>query len=479
MASFAPTEIERPRRPVAPGADGPWRGFRQPLIFRHKSAPSSISFSPVVPFDFAVASSLQVDVFSTQTNAIYRTLTRFKDIVRCASYRHDGKLLAAGDEGGNTQLFDMGSRTVMRSFGGHSRAVHVTRFTADGGKLLTASDDGRGLCWDVAAESQVCALEGHTDYVRSGALDTASPHIFATGSYDHTVRLWDIRAPRCVMTLKHVAPVEDCLLLPGGGMLATASGNAMTVWDLLSGGRVLQAVSAHSKTITALCADASAAHVLTASLDRTVKVYEVGTCNLVGAIKYDAPLTTLALSPHGTHLVVGTTDSNIVVRRKKKGAVAAGSAEGAAVAAADAPAERDPYALASYGAPGRVAEYQGPAAGPRHGTYRYFLRGRTHAAQPGDVVVAAARPAKLAGYDNALKRFRYHEAFDAALTDGSPEVTISLRSPSESFGVLWSPSESFEVLRSPSGPSRILRVPSVVFTAVDAKQIPFVPSDAS
>ena len=419
---FNPTPIERPRRPVAPGAAGTWRGFRQPLVFRQKAPPSSISFSPVAPFDFAFTSSLQVDVFSTQTNAVYRTLTRFKDVVRCASYRHDGKLLAAGDEGGCTQLFDLGSRTVMRTFTGHSRAVHVAKFMGDGGRLLTASDDGRALCWDVASEAQVCALEGHTDHIRSGALDPASPHVFATGSYDHTVKLWDVNAPRCVMTLRHVAPVEDVFILPGGGMVATASGNTLTVWDLLSGGRVLYAVSAHSKTITSLCADASAAHLLTASLDRSVKVYEMRTCKLVGAIKYDAPLTCCALSPLGTHLVVGTTDMSLCVRRRR-----AAIADAKAAAAAAPQAERDPLDLTSYGAPGYVADGRGaPAAGPRHGTYRYFLRGRRHAAQPGDVVISSSLPAKLAGWDAALRRFRYHEAFDAALADGSPEVVVSV-----------------------------------------------------
>ena len=419
---FNPTPIERPRRPVAPGAAGAWRGFRQPLVFRQKAPPSSISFSPVAPFDFAFTSSLQVDVFSTQTNAVYRTLTRFKDVVRCASYRHDGKLLAAGDEGGCTQLFDLGSRTVMRTFTGHSRAVHVAKFMGDGGRLLTASDDGRAICWDVASEAQVCALEGHTDHIRSGALDPASPHVFATGSYDHTVKLWDVNAPRCVMTLRHVAPVEDVFILPGGGMVATASGNTLTVWDLLSGGRVLYAVSAHSKTITSLCADASAAHLLTASLDRSVKVYEMRTCKLVGAIKYDAPLTCCALSPLGTHLVVGTTDMSLCVRRRR-----AAIADAKAAAAAAPQAERDPLDLSSYGAPGLVADGRGAAAiGPRHGTYRYFLRGRRHAAQPGDVVISSSLPAKLAGWDAALRRFRYHEAFDAALADGSPEVVVSV-----------------------------------------------------
>ena len=73
------------------------------------------------------------------------------------------------------------------------------------------------------------ALEGHTDFVRAGALSPSSPHLFATGSYDHTVKLWDIGANRCVMTLRHVAPVMDLVVLPGGGMLATASGTCFAV----------------------------------------------------------------------------------------------------------------------------------------------------------------------------------------------------------------------------------------------------------
>jgi len=417
MSSYDPIDRAQRLRPASTAKPL----FKQPTIFRLKAAaPSSIEFSPVAPHDFAVASSLQVDIFSTETNALYRSLTRFKDIVRCASYRHDGKMLAGGDEKGQCQLFDMGSRTVMRQFVGHSKAVHVAKFAADGARLFTASDDGRAVCWDVAGEAQVCALEGHTDFVRSGALSPSSPHLFATGSYDHTVKVWDVKAPRCVMTLRHVAPVEDCLLLPGGGMLATASGSTLTVWDLLTG-RILNAVSAHSKTITSLAADASATHLLSASLDRTVKAYELGTCKVVGAIKYDAPLVCLALSPMGSHLVVGTTDSSIVVRRKKLPK----PPKAQLLAAQSADLAADPLRIASYGRPGQVA----PVVineGPRPGTYRYFLRGRSSKAQGGDLVADSTRPHKLANFDKALKRFRYHEAFDAALADGSPEVVVSV-----------------------------------------------------
>ena len=64
------------------------------------SSADSRRATPVAPHDFCVASSLQGDIFSSRSNAVYRTLTRFKDTVCCTAYRHDGKMLAASDERG-------------------------------------------------------------------------------------------------------------------------------------------------------------------------------------------------------------------------------------------------------------------------------------------------------------------------------------------------------------------------------------------
>ena len=48
--------------------------------------------------------------------------------------------------------------------------------------------------WDVTAGEQAARLDGHADYVRSVAASPGSPDVWATGSYDHTVRLWDVRS---------------------------------------------------------------------------------------------------------------------------------------------------------------------------------------------------------------------------------------------------------------------------------------------
>jgi len=422
MASFERLSVQRARRPSADGGEGSvWRRFRHPLTFRHKAAPTHVEFSPQAPHDFAVASSLQVDIFSTRTTAIYRSLTRFKDVVHCCSYRGDGKMLAAGDDVGTVQIFDLGSRAVMRTFRGHQRAVHVARFTPDGANVFTASDDQRAICWDVAAEAQVRRFDGHTDFVRCGALNPNSPKMLVTGSYDHTVRLWDVNSPKCIMELQHAAPVEDLVLLPGGGMLATASGNTMSVWDILSGGRVLQTVCAHSKTITSLCADASGAHLLSASLDHMVKVYELRRYKVVGSLKYAAPLLSVALSPASSHLVVGMSDNSLCVRRQATGSreVGAGGAEARSRSG-------EASDLQNVGLPGQVAADKSAPLPQDGSNYRAFLRGRNHAPQPGQMVVERASANRLSSFDKALKSFKYHEALDAALLNGSPDIVVAV-----------------------------------------------------
>ena len=98
---------------------------------------------------------------STETTQLYCSLIRFKDIVRLrVLFADDGKMLYQEDEKGQCQLFDMGSRTVMRTFAGHSKAVHVAKFANDGARLFTASDDGRAVCWDVQAERRSVRSRG-------------------------------------------------------------------------------------------------------------------------------------------------------------------------------------------------------------------------------------------------------------------------------------------------------------------------------
>jgi len=65
-------------------------------------------------------------------------------------------------------------------------------------------------------------------------LSLSAPLYLCPGGYDHIVKLWDVRAgPQATMSVDHGAPVEDVAFFPSGGLMVSAGGTSICVWDLL------------------------------------------------------------------------------------------------------------------------------------------------------------------------------------------------------------------------------------------------------
>ena len=90
-----------------------------------------------------------------------------------------------------------------------------------------------------------------------------------SGSYDHKLKLWDLRTGTTVLECDHKAPIEAVLMFPSGGTGVSAGGNVVRVWDVLRDhGRALVSFSNHQKTVTALAFDGSSSRLLSAGLDK-------------------------------------------------------------------------------------------------------------------------------------------------------------------------------------------------------------------
>lgn len=70
----------------------------------------------------------------------------------------------------------------------------------------------------------------------------------------------------------------------------------MKVWDALAGGRLISKVSAHHKTITCLQVATNGHRILSGSLDRHVKIYEVGTYKTLHTLDYPNSVLSLGIS---------------------------------------------------------------------------------------------------------------------------------------------------------------------------------------
>ncbi|KAJ1911316.1 snoRNA-binding rRNA-processing protein [Tieghemiomyces parasiticus] len=294
------------------------RSFTSPVIVKDYGAIRSLEFSPTAASTLAVATSTRVQLYDTFKAEATRSIGRFKAPVLDARFRRDGKMLVASDESGRVQLFETDHLDLMRTLRGHQQPVHAVRFVPQTSQVLSASDDQTVRIWDIPSETEVAQFTDHTDYVRSAAIYANNPNLVVTGSYDHQIKQFDLRANRCVFTIDHGAPIEDILVFPSASLLAVAGGPHVKIYDTLSHGGLLCDISNYQKTVTSLTFDATGTKLLSGSLDSQVKVFDLAAYEAIHTFSYPAPVLAVALASDESRLVAGMTDGTLSFHRSAR-----------------------------------------------------------------------------------------------------------------------------------------------------------------
>ncbi|KAF8490580.1 hypothetical protein JB92DRAFT_3008675 [Gautieria morchelliformis] len=180
----------------------------------------------------------------------------------------DGHLVAAGYYDATVRLWDIQTGQLLNHLMGHSSQILSVAFTPDGNGLISGSMSGEVKRWDLglllrtvqrgaplkqsyevdgegvgspAKEESgqnegvyVWMVEfiGHTRGVRSVAVSHDNQWV-VSGSYDRSVRFWDLRTGEAQLVLHGDRGYVKCVdLSPTGGMLATSySDGSVRLWS--------------------------------------------------------------------------------------------------------------------------------------------------------------------------------------------------------------------------------------------------------
>ncbi|KAM6496226.1 cell division control protein 4 [Amanita muscaria] len=129
---------------------------------------------------------------------------------------------------------------------GHDQAVRA--LAARGRTLVSGSYDFTVRVWDIITGTCKHVLTGHTQKVHSVALDPIR-HQAYSGSMDGTVRVWNLRTGACQHTLTGHTSLVGLLGLSSSYLVSAAADATVRVWDPDTG-KLKHTLAAHKGAIT-------------------------------------------------------------------------------------------------------------------------------------------------------------------------------------------------------------------------------------
>jgi len=406
-----------------------WRTFKSQILvpspsnnpITHISSPAAPSNAAVQASDhFAVTTGTRVQIFSIRTRKLVKSISRFDDIAHGAEIRRDGRVMVAGDESGAIQVFDIGSRAILKTWKEHKQPVWATKFSPkEPTALMSVSDDRTVRLWDLPSQESVTTFVGHQDYVRCGGfMPGQASNLLLSGSYDQTVKLWDPRSPTsAVMTFKHAAPVESVMPMPSGTTVLAAADSQVSVLDLVAA-RPLHILKSHQKTVTSLSLASNSTRLISGGLDGHVKIFETTAWNVVAGSKYPSPILSLCVIPAGAaredrHLAVGLQNGNLSLKTRLSGQQKV----------KEKARKREMQALLS----GNIEELDKKTQKKSRGLEKR-LRGQDFTGEGADIIIEG-RPKghlKPKPWENSLRKGKYATALDLVLLENNLSNTVTL-----------------------------------------------------
>gem|GEM_PF-5861162 len=157
------------------------------------------------------------------------------DRVRTMEFSPDGKALYVGSSRGNLTVYDLSTKSKVRSWKACANFLMRIHFSPDGNNLYTVGGDGLVRTWRLPEGKEVPLPDGYIGrpvFAWSRARNT-----MAVGDEQGRIDLWDATGARITRTLQTKSePIVQLAFSRSGRLLAASDGKGWTrLWNLESG----------------------------------------------------------------------------------------------------------------------------------------------------------------------------------------------------------------------------------------------------
>lgn len=253
------------------------------------------------------------------------------------AYSPDGQTMASGSADGKVKLWTAHTGLCFVTFAEHTGAVHAVEFTSRTGKVVvSASADGTVRAYDLIRYRNFRTLTTPTPVQFLSLAIDPSGEIVAAGTLDtFEIYLWSLQTGQLLEVLGgHTGPISALAFDPLGHRLASGSWDrSVRLWDVFARDHNVQTLD-HGADVLALAFRPDGQQLAVSTLRGEILQWDVELAQVTGTIPCqrdiaDRPLCTvniktLGYTPDGSLLLVGGNfswvgfyhvDSRILLRR--------------------------------------------------------------------------------------------------------------------------------------------------------------------
>ena len=126
---------------------------------------------------------------------------------------HHNNRIAVGSELGDIIILNAITGSQSGVLSGHTNVVRCVVFSSDGTSLVSGSWDKTVKLWDVQTGGVVKTFFGHKGQLQSVSISADSTTI-ASGSFDKTICLWNVQTGECYHTIQQQSTVFHVIFSP-------------------------------------------------------------------------------------------------------------------------------------------------------------------------------------------------------------------------------------------------------------------------